>query len=243
MRKTILKLLVISFVFALSIAIAKPFVSEAAAVSAPKISSVKKSGDNGIKVTWKAVKGATGYRIYRKTANDSAYVKVATTSKLSYTDKKWVADAGTSINYIVKAYVKKDGKTSWSAKSKAKAYKVPASVVAEKPEDLLAGIWIADYEEYTFYKPGQTPRVNSQTDYAYWNINIDGYYAFSHKDGEKLVFKTYSDWSDTGRYMLELIGDELNMICNADPDDVWSISLRKVKCHFDENEHNYVWDE
>ena len=39
-------------------------------------------------LSWKKVKNATGYYIYRSTSRDGEYKKIATTSKTSYTDKK-----------------------------------------------------------------------------------------------------------------------------------------------------------
>lgn len=199
MRNTITKLFGTLFVLALLVSLAKPFASEAATVGAPTVSSVKKAGDTGIKVTWKSVDGATGYRVYRKTANDKAYVKVATTSKLSYTDKKWTADAGTSIKYVVKAYVKKDGKTSWSTKSKAKSYKVPSAPVADKPENILLGTW-GDEEGNTvvFDKPGTNIMFDNKDKYTYrfFGYHLEGIFAFSKNDGEEMLFDVFNPYID-----------------------------------------------
>ena len=41
-----------------------------------------------VSLSWKKVKNATGYYIYRSTSRDGEYKKIATTSKTSYTDKK-----------------------------------------------------------------------------------------------------------------------------------------------------------
>lgn len=202
MKKTVFKFITALFAFALLVSVAAPFAAEAAVkVGAPKVSSVEKSGDSGIKVTWKAVEGAKGYRIYRKTADDKSYVKVATTSKLSYTDKKWTAKGGTSIKYVVKAYVKEDGKTIWSAKSKAKSYKVPAPAVDGKPEDLLVGTWEGEGETFTFYKPGES-KMNPYTDqYTFWNISNDGIYVFSNVEGEKMIFNFVNSFGDVVSWM------------------------------------------
>lgn len=99
--------------------------AESKKISAPKI-TVKSTSDGNPKITWDAVEGADGYRVYRKTGTDKKYVKVTTTSKLSATDKKWSSDEGEEITYAVKAYYKDDtGKTKWSKYSSAKSWTVP----------------------------------------------------------------------------------------------------------------------
>lgn len=55
----------------------------------------------GIKVTWKSVKGASGYYVYRKTSS-SSWSRLASTKSTSYTDKK--AKSGVSYIYTVRAY-------------------------------------------------------------------------------------------------------------------------------------------
>lgn len=69
-------------------------------LSAPKLSSAKKSG-SGIKVSWKKVTGAKGYIVYRRTAK-SGWKKLGKTTSRSYTDKK--AKKGTRYYYTVRAY-------------------------------------------------------------------------------------------------------------------------------------------
>ena len=56
---------------------------------------------DGMKVSWAKVTGSKGYRIYRKTGNES-YTKIATVSSLSYMDM--TAKAGTKYTYTVRAY-------------------------------------------------------------------------------------------------------------------------------------------
>lgn len=60
--------------------------------------------DNKIKFSWEAVKGAAKYRVYRKTANDKKYTRIATVSAdvLEYTDKTTKVD-GETYYYAVKA--------------------------------------------------------------------------------------------------------------------------------------------
>lgn len=84
-------------------------------LSAPKLESVM-NNSSGIKLSWKPVAGATGYRIYRKKAGASKWTVRATlsgASKSSYTDQK--ASEKTTYVYTVssvkgKKIGKKDSK-------------------------------------------------------------------------------------------------------------------------------------
>ena len=71
-------------------------------LSIPSLSSAENVAD-GIKVTWKSVKGAEGYRIYRRTSG-SDWVRLATlSSTTSYTDKSGLKN-NTKYYYTVRAY-------------------------------------------------------------------------------------------------------------------------------------------
>lgn len=76
---------------------------QAAGLKKPVISAVKQLESGAIKLSWKKVKNATKYIIYRKTAGEEAFTKIgyvkAKTTK--YTDK--TALAGVSYEYAVKA--------------------------------------------------------------------------------------------------------------------------------------------
>ena len=48
--------------------------------------SKAENASGGIKVSWKSVKGATSYRVYRKTAG-AEWKHIKTVSSTSYTDK------------------------------------------------------------------------------------------------------------------------------------------------------------
>lgn len=98
--------------------------------SAPVIKKITTSKGNP-KVTWKAVDGVIYYRLYRKTSTDQKYKKVADIkdpSKLSYTDKKWNAEPGTTISYKVRAWVNTSNGETWTGYSKAYTWKVTKDV-------------------------------------------------------------------------------------------------------------------
>lgn len=71
-------------------------------LSQPTISVA--NAEKGIKITWKQVKGADGYLVYRKSGNSgySRLKKVEGASTLNYVDT--TAKAGTTYTYTVKAY-------------------------------------------------------------------------------------------------------------------------------------------
>lgn len=100
-------------------------VQAASKVGKAAISKITTLSTGNPKITWKEVSGATAYRVYRKTTSDTKYTKIATTSKLSYTDKKWTGKAGEQISYKVRAYVKKDGKKTYGSYSTVKKWTVP----------------------------------------------------------------------------------------------------------------------
>ena len=62
---------------------------------------------NSIKLTWKKVTSAVGYTIYRYDSSKKKYVKIGSTKKLSYTNKK--LKSGKKYTYMVKAYTKING--------------------------------------------------------------------------------------------------------------------------------------
>ena len=109
----------------------------AASLAKPTLVKVTSVGYNSVKLTWKMVKGANGYVIYRKTGSGS-YKKIAKVSKnttTTYTDKS--LKCGTVYTYTVAAYKTQDGRTTTGAYNKTgiKGKPVPA-----KPTSLKASI-------------------------------------------------------------------------------------------------------
>ena len=100
----------------------------AASLAKPTSVKVTSVGYNSVKLTWKMVKGANGYVIYRKTGSGS-YKKIAKVSKnttTTYTDKS--LKCGTVYTYTVAAYKTQDGRTTTGAYNKTgiKGKPVPA---------------------------------------------------------------------------------------------------------------------
>ena len=83
------------------------------------------------------VKGATGYRIYRKAAGDAKWTKLVTTRNTSYVDAKWQSANATMVRYTVKAYYKDaDGHVTWSKAASVRKWTAPD----RRP---FYGVWIA----------------------------------------------------------------------------------------------------
>jgi hypothetical protein len=84
--KKSIRFIIIAFIV---ISLCIPAAGGAAAVTpgTPSISSVKAESATSVSVSWKAVKGAESYDIYRTTATGGNYIKLASTQKTNYVDK------------------------------------------------------------------------------------------------------------------------------------------------------------
>lgn len=90
---------------------------------APKSVRAVQSAAKKVNVTWKQVKGAAGYTVYRSTKRLGTYTKIGTTSKTSYTDKK--VKAGKTYYYKVSV----SGSGSQSEPAKVTVMKKPKITV------------------------------------------------------------------------------------------------------------------
>lgn len=92
----------------------------------PVLKSIGSVDYQHIKLSWEAVEGADGYRIYRKTA-DTSWKRIASQKAVSYTD---TVETGVLYYYTVRAYVKNKDKSltlSGYQKSGLSARAVPAA--------------------------------------------------------------------------------------------------------------------
>lgn len=95
---------------------------------APKVKSVSAVDSRVLKISWTKVSKAKGYVLYRKTS-DSAFKKIVSVSKTSYTNKK--LKSGITYYYKVKAYKTKNGKKIYSKFSNIKSKKAKIIYSAE----------------------------------------------------------------------------------------------------------------
>lgn len=101
-------------------------VKRGVAMAAPALPKASMVGDTGVKLTWKAVKGADGYQLYRATAEKGSYSLIWSGSGLTYTDI--VPKVGTTYYYKLRVYI-----IDSSAKVYGPFSKVRDSVVLQAP--------------------------------------------------------------------------------------------------------------
>lgn len=133
-------------------------------------------------VEWDEVEGADGYRVYRKMPGDEKYVKIADTTELSYTDRAWLAEAGTKLVYKVRAFAyAEDGTKVFGKFSVAKKWISKMTKIAS---------------EQTFRVCEETDLIDQTLregdDYYYYNtIWLDEHYYnyASSADGTKVILE------------------------------------------------------
>lgn len=93
-------------------------VQAAARVATPKLVSAKASGKSKIVFKWKAVKGASGYTVFRKEKGGKwkNVAEVKGTKKTAFSDTKVIT--GTQYTYSVKAFKNTKGKKTFSSYNK-----------------------------------------------------------------------------------------------------------------------------
>ena len=161
------------------------------------LKSAADNGKNGIAVNWEKVTGATGYRIYRKTAGTGwkGLATVASDSTTNYTDNS--VTAGTTYSYTVRAYKTVNGtdvyggfdNTGVSASVK-KSDQTLGTVVLDKVTDSTRGGVIISWkavdgaEGYRIFKKFTGSSWQKVTD-----VTAD---KLSYEDASGVTGKTYT---------------------------------------------------
>ena len=161
------------------------------------LKSAADNGKNGIAVNWEKVTGATGYRIYRKTAGTGwkGLATVASDSTTNYTDNS--VTAGTTYSYTVRAYKTVNGtdvyggfdNTGVSASVK-KSDQALGTVVLDKVTDSTRGGVILSWkavdgaEGYRIFKKFTGSSWQKVTD-----VTAD---KLSYEDASGVTGKTYT---------------------------------------------------
>ena len=101
-----------------------PVVSAKAKPATPGSFKAAKASRTKVKVTWKAVTGASGYRIYRSTSKTGGFSSIKTVksgASSSYTKK---TKRNKKYYYKMRAYTTVNGKKVWGAYTTVKSYKL-----------------------------------------------------------------------------------------------------------------------
>lgn len=88
-----------------------------------KISKLKKSGKNSIKISWTKVSGTTKYQVYMSTKKKSGYQKIKTASAKSSSYTKTKLKKKKTYYFKVRSYKRVGGKNYYSAFSAVKSIK------------------------------------------------------------------------------------------------------------------------
>ena len=114
MKNNKMKFIMISYLFMIMIFIAAPTLSQAKAVTLPAPVKVraKSCQEKRLKLTWKKVKGASGYQIYQYKAKVKKFVKTASVGKKVLSWKS--AKTSKKQTFKIRAYKKKGSKKTYS---------------------------------------------------------------------------------------------------------------------------------
>ena len=122
-------------------------------LSTPELSSVKNTS-SGVKISWKKVSGAEGYKIYRKSSKNGDWKLISTTTnnkKFSYSDK--TTKSGKTYYYSVQAYYSKTKSTYDKTGLKIKHLATPNVKVKEYSKSIkLSWDEIRGADEYAIYR-------------------------------------------------------------------------------------------
>ena len=143
---------------------------QAAAVTVSATSSLTATATSDtVKLTWKKVSKATGYRVYRIVDGKLKAIKTLKSTKYTVED----LTAGENYKFAVKTYRTQGGKTYWSSKYKSvtiktKAMPKPAKPTATSTKNTVTLKWAkvagaTGYRVYQ-YKNGEWAKIKTLTD-------------------------------------------------------------------------------
>ncbi|MCD7740671.1 MAG: fibronectin type III domain-containing protein [Ruminococcus sp.] len=133
----------------------------------PKVTVKSKytSSTSAVRINWKKVSGATGYRIYRYNSKTKRWIEVKTINNGSTTTYKQTGlKAGTTYKYRIKAYVNYCGIDFWSTSfsSTIKTTTKPAQVTMKTASKTKTAVRI-NWKKVTGANGYQVQRYNSST--------------------------------------------------------------------------------
>jgi Leucine-rich repeat (LRR) protein len=172
---------------------------------APTLASVSNTV-TGVKVTWKAVDGATGYIVYRKAAGGSwAKVKtLANSGILSYVDTSVAKKSGSTYVYTVEAYNKPaEGNTVYSGyDAKGLSIRRLAQVSLQEPVNTAKGVtvkWskVAGASGYVVYRKAGTAKTWTKLATVAGNTKVSYLDAKAKTNGTKYTYTVKAYYGST----------------------------------------------
>ncbi len=154
-------------------------------LSTPKLSSVNNSA-SGVKVTWKKVTGAEGYKVYRKSGSGDWKLIGTTTNnkKFTYTDK--TAKSGKTYSYSVQAYYSKTNSTYDKTGLKIKYIAAPKAETKVYTNSIQVS-WdkVSGAKEYTVYRKAsgesKWTKLTTTTKLSYKDTNVKNNKTYSYR--------------------------------------------------------------
>ena len=148
------------------------------------------TSDSGVTVTWNAVSGAAGYRVYRKTSSTSwtMLARLSGSRTLSYVDK--TAEVGGEYYYTVRAYRNSDGTVSGG-------YYVPEESIVCRPTLTTTAYTKVEGVQVNWTKDDEAKgyRVYRKTGSSAWTVvanlagaNYSGYLDKTAASGTQYVY-------------------------------------------------------
>ena len=167
--------------------------------------------DTVMNVTWKAVSGATGYRVYRTDDSGKKYVTVGTIQK--NTIKLSKLKAGTAYKVKVVAYKKVAGKVLWGAENVALLMTAPSAVRGLKTSKnglssiLLSWNRVASADGYLIYRHNGTRYVKI----GKLGKNVTSFVSSNLRSGTKWKYKVVA-YKKFGKGTVSNTGTEISSV-------------------------------
>jgi len=168
----------------------------------PKAVKISAKTTDSITLTWNKCTGATGYRVYLKTA--SGWKTLKTTTGLSY--KVTGLDKNTKYTFAVKPYVKYDSNYIWASKytsfSASTAYlDAPALRVATTAKGRLTAAWedISGESGYQLYY--STSKSSGYKKLSNYKAGTEKVYETGFESGKTYYFKVRAYTKVDGKYV------------------------------------------
>lgn len=225
-----------------------------ASVGRVTVKSSYSSSSSAVRIKWNKVSGASGYRIYRQDAEGN-WKKIKTITKSNITEYRDSGlTAGTRYRYKVKAYAKKNGKTTWGKASEQK-------LTATKPSAVKFGSFSAtqtairlnwtpvECEGYQIYQKinGKYTKITTIRDkntatYKVNGLSAETKYSFKirafNKDGAgKVIYTPFTkkvkttkgvEWTEVDKaYYHMCLGYPTNRECELVSEDICNYILSK----------------